>query len=253
MSQTTEKEKIVFNGTSYVETFFDDFSKGELDSTKWEKCPEWERQDIGCIWKNEYSYFKDGYLVLEANKVGDNLYSGAIRSKGKFKQGFGLYKIRFKAEKSSGCWYAFWLMNPDAEVIEGNAINGSEIDIVEILCNDKNMPEGKETYLNSAVHWDGYGKDHKMYANQYFIDDSFFDKWHEITFEWTPEYYKAYLDDAKEPYWSTVGKTKEYGGINIEENYLKITAEFGKWGGPIDEKLLPAHFYVDYVKVYKPE
>ncbi|MCQ2575476.1 MAG: glycoside hydrolase family 16 protein [Treponema sp.] len=253
VNEKSSDNKIVFNGKNYTKVFSDDFDGDTLDSTKWEKCPEWQRQDLGGYWCNDYAYLKDGNLVLEANKAGDKLLSGAIRSKGKFYQGYGLYKIRFKAEKSSGCWYAFWLMSETEEIINGTATTGAEIDIFEILSNDKNFPEGKQSYLNSAVHWDGYGKDHKSTANQHFIDDSFYDKWHEVTFEWTPEYYKAYLDDAKEPYWNTEGEAEKYGGINTKENYVKITAEFGKWGGPLIDNLLPAHMYVDWVKVYKPE
>ena len=33
--------------------------------------------------------------------------------------------------------------------------------------------------------------------------------------------------------------------------YLKITAEYGTWAGTIVPEQLPAHFYVDYVRVYK--
>ena len=35
-------------------------------------------------------------------------------------------------------------------------------------------------------------------------------------------------------------------------SYLIISAEFGTWGGEIDETQLPARFYVDYARVYSP-
>ena len=35
------------------------------------------------------------------------------------------------------------------------------------------------------------------------------------------------------------------------ETYLKITTEFGTWGGTVDDKLLPDALVVDYVRVYK--
>jgi len=248
------KEVINFNGTNYVQTFFDDFDGNELNSKLWERCPEWQRQDLGGYWKDECSYVKDGNLVLEARKEGDKLYSGAIRTNGKFEQGYGLYKIRFKAEKASGCWSAFWLMTEDEHNIGGGGVNGAEIDIFEILSNDPNMPEGKRKYLNSATHWDGYGAEHKMCANQYFIEDDFYNQWHEITFEWTKDHYKAWIDDKAEPYWdSDVQGAEAYGGINTHKNYIKITSEFGKWGGEVKEDMLPHHIYVDWVKAYKPE
>ena len=248
-----DAEKITFKGKNYIQTFSDDFDGDKLNSKNWEKCPEWQRQDLGGYWKNGCSYLKDGNLVIEAKKDDNTLVSGAIRSKNKFYQGYGLYKIRFKAEKTSGCWYAFWLMSETQGKIGNGSIDGAEIDIFEIISNDPNMPAGKKMYLNSAVHWDGYGAEHKSAGNQFMIDDSFYDQWHEITFEWTPEYYKAWLDDAETPYWDTTGQAEKYGGINTKPNYIKITAEFGKWGGPLKDEMLPCHLLVDWVKVYKPE
>ena len=248
------QESITFAGKNYICTFFDDFTGDSLDTKRWERCPEWQRQDLGGYWKNKCSYIKDGNLVLEAKKENGTLISGGIRSVNKFEQTHGLYKIRFKAEKASGLWYAFWLMTEKEKIIGNGAKDGGEIDIFEVLPNDPWQQEGKRTYLNSAVHWDGYGAEHKSHANQYFIDDSFYDKWHEITFEWTEDYYKAYLDDSEVPYWdSTKDGAQAWGGIVQSRNYMKITAEFGKWGGPVDESSLPAHFYVDWVKVYKAE
>ena len=248
------KETISFNGKNYAQTFVDDFDGTDLNSKNWERCPEWQRQDAGGYWKNSCSFLEDGNLVIEAKIDNGTPVSGAIRSKGKFEQKCGLYKIRFKAEKASGLWYAFWLMSDKVSNIGNGAKDGGEIDIFEILPNDPWQTAGKKTYLNSAVHWDGYGKEHKSHGSQYFIDDSFYNNWHEVTFEWTPEYYKAYLDDSEKPFWdSTKEGAAAWGGIVESKNYMKITAEFGKWGGPIDKTALPARLYVDWVKVYKAE
>ena len=249
------EESISFAGKNYIPVFYDDFNGKELDEDRWERCPEWPRQDAGGYWSNNCSFLEEGNLVIEAKKdENGKLVSGAVRSKGKFEQNGGLYKIRFKAEKASGLWYAFWLMTDRVSKIGGGAVNGGEIDIIEILPNDPWQEEGKKTYLNSAVHWDGYGDRHKSHGSQYYIDDSFYDQWHEVTFEWTSEYYKAYLDDSSEPFWdSTIEGAETWGGIVKSSNYMKITAEFGKWGGEIAEDALPARMYVDWVKVYKAE
>lgn len=244
---------MIFNGTKYVQVFEDDFDGDTLNPNNWEKCPEWQRQDHGGYWKDDCSWVENSMLVLEAKKGKETWESGAIRANGKFEQGYGVYQIKFKIDrKTSGLWYAFWLMGHNVDKVGGGAVDGGEIDIFEVIPNDPYMKKGEEIYLNSAVHWDGYGKDHKSTASKVLIDDSFYDKWHTVTFEWTPTYYKAYLDDAKEPYWNTEGKAEEYGGIVRQKNYMKITAEFGKWGGDVDEEKLPAHMYVDWVKVYKP-
>ncbi|MCR4580580.1 MAG: glycoside hydrolase family 16 protein [Treponema sp.] len=248
------EESLQFNGRSYKRTFYDDFTGDDLDQARWERCPEWQRQDTGGYWSNESTYLKDDSLIIEAKRKDGTLYSGGIRSKGKFEQTRGLYKIRFKVEKASGLWYAFWLMTDKVNNLSGGAKNGGEIDIFEVLPNDKWQEEGKKTYLNSAVHWDGYNTHHKSHASMYFIDDSFYDKWHEVAFEWTEDYYKAYLDDSTEPFWdSTIDGAEAWGGIVQTRNYIKITSEFGTWGGPVDDDALPAKMYVDWVKVYKAE
>ncbi len=249
-----EAEKITFKGKDYVQTFYDDFDGDKLNSKLWEKCPEWQRQDVGGYWKNDCTTVKNSMLILESKKDGKNLYSGAVRTKGKFEQAYGLYKIRFKTEKTSGCWSAFWLMTDDEHNIGGGAVDGAEIDIFEIISNDPWKPAGQKRYLNSAIHWDGYGKEHKSFGSQYYFDEDFYDQWHEITFEWTKDYYKAWLDDNEKPYWdSEVAGASKYGGINTHKNYVKITSEFGKWGGEIVDELLPHHIYIDWVKIYKAE
>lgn len=242
---------IVFNGTEYIQTFYDDFEEDKLNTSRWERCPEWERQDRGGYWKDSDSYIQDGNLVIEA-RSGETLESGAVRTKGKFEQKGGLYQIRFKVEKASGLWYAFWLMSDKEGSIGNGAIDGGEIDIFELVPNqDPYAADGKINYLNSAVHWDGYGDHHQSKGSQWYYDDSFYDEWHTVTFEWTDNYYKAYLDDSKTPYWSTVGQTEAYGGIVKSRNYIKLTAEFGSWAKETDYEALPAHMYVDWVKVYK--
>lgn len=250
-----EAESISFAGKNYSRTFYDDFNGTQLDDKRWVRCPEWKRQDAGGWWRNECSFIENGSLVIEAKRDSEGtLVSGAVRTKGKFEQNCGLYKIRFKAEKASGLWYAFWLMTDKVSKIGGGAKDCGEIDIFEILPNDPWQEKGHNTYLNSAVHWDGYESSHKSHYSLYFIDDTFYESWHEVTFEWTEKYYKAYLDDSTEPFWdSTIDGDEAWGGIVRTSNYIKITAEFGKWGGEIDENALPARMYVDWIKVYKAD
>lgn len=243
----TSGEEFVFKNETYVQTFNDDFSGTKLDTRKWEKCPEWKRQDLGGYWEEDCSYVKDGSLIVECKKNGSKLVSGAVRTKGKFEQAEGLYKFRFKAEKSSGLWYAIWLMCDDEHKVGNGAVDGAEIDMIEILANDQWQKEGEKQYINSAVHWDGYDSNHKSKGSKHFITDNFFNEWHECVFVWDSEGYKLWLDD--ELIWDADGK--DYGGTNTKPTYIKITAEFGKWGGPVDDSLLPAKMYVDYISAYK--
>ena len=247
-SEPQPAEKFRFNENEYVQTFFDDFTENSLDFTKWEKCPEWQRQDLGGYWNNDCSYVQNGNLIIECKKEGDSLLSGAVRTKDRFNQAEGLFKFRFKAEKSSGLWYAIWLMCDEEKNIGNGAIDGAEIDIIEIIANDPWEQEGKKQYINSAVHWDGYEEGtHQSNGSKHYIDDNFFGEWHECIFIWESTGYKLYLNENL--IWNAKGS--DYGGTNTIPTYIKITAEFGTWGGEIKEELLPAKMYVDYMAVYK--
>ncbi len=242
-----EKEPVSrdsYDLADYEVVFEDDFDGEDLDMRKWSRCPEWQRQDHGGFWENDCVYLKDGNLVLESRRGKEHLESGAVRTKTKFQQVGGAYQIRFKAEKKSGVWSAFWLMYSGKPVIDGTAETDGEIDIFEIISNDRG-----QKYLNSAVHWDGYGKEHRSKGAKAPITDDFYDQWHTCTFFWGEDYYVAFLDDSETPYWK--GKVSEYGGPAVTPHYIKVTSEFGKWNGPVVDEQLPSYFLVDWVKAYK--
>lgn len=265
LSSSSEPKQVFppdsYDLADYTQVFFDDFNGTKLDETKWSRCPQWQRQDHGGYWSDECSYVKDGNLVLEARNNNGRLESGAIRSrydfdegansgKIKFGQEFGAYQIRFKAEKRSGLWSAFWLMYANRPDEDGTAKYDGEIDIFEIIPND----QGK-MYMNSATHWDGYGSYHQQRNARHYIDNSFYGKWHTVTFFWGAEKYKAFLDDEKEPFLDVY--VDAFGEPALGDHYMKITSEFGKWAGAVDPTLStkPSYFLVDWVKAYqrKPE
>lgn len=265
-----ELKEVEFNGKTYSEIFYDDFDGTELDKSKWEKCPEWERQTHmkrHGWWSDKCSYVKDGNLVLECKKDADGkLISGGIRSISKdysrtmFKNSTGVYEIKFKVEKGSGFWYAFWLFaNNDEAHIGNGARNGAELDCFEILPGKSgwahNGNPNSENHMMTTLHWDAYGAAHKMKGTDGIdvteFDKNFYDNWHVFQFEWGTESYDCYLDGKL--LWSMSGK--EYGeGICEEPGYMKITTEFGEWGGEIDSVIQGGDarkMLVDYVKVYK--
>lgn len=249
------------------EYFFDDFDGDKLDGTKWARCPEWERQtgmENHGWWSDSCSYVKDGNLVIECKKDKDGrLISGGIRSISKdysnvmFKGSQGIYEIKFKAEKGSGFWYAFWLLanNDDAHIGNG-AKDGAEIDCFELLpgaswWNYKGKNQKIEDRFMTTVHWDGYGSAHKSKGTDGIkltdFDSEFYDNWHIYKFIWNEDSYTCYLDDTF--LWSMNGA--DYGGICTVPGYLKITAEFGEWGGEVDSVINEGgsrKLLVDYVK-----
>ena len=233
----------------YIETFYDDFDGNELDSTKWHKSAEQERQqgmkDHGW-WKNECSYIEDGKLVIESRKEGDSLVSGSIETSGIFEQTRGIYEIRFKCQKTSGLWYAFWLMdnNNDTAHIGNGAVDAAEIDIFELVPNE---PYHGPNYFKTTINYDAYGAAHQADSSPNAnIDDSFYDNWHIAKFVWGKEAYELYLDEEL----LYVMEGEDYGGMCEGKNYMIVSAEFGEWGGSVKENLLPARMYVDWIKAY---
>lgn len=236
---------VTFAGKKYTLTFSDDFDS--LDSSKWAYCPQQKRQDAGGVWRNSCSSFEDGNYVITCDVAEDGTpISGGIRSRNKFEQTYGLYNIRFKMEKAEGLWYAFWLLSQkmnDSTVGHG-AVDGAEIDIIEVV------PHEKELY--TTIHWDGYGNNWDHKGEAFPIDDSFYDTYHDLWFLWDKKGYKLYLDGTAEENLIFNLPGKKYGkGTCKEPCYMKITAEYGTWGGKIDTEQLPAHFYIDYVRVYE--
>lgn len=244
-AQTEPSDEVTFEGKKYSLTFADDFDS--LDKSRWSYCPQQKRQDAGGEWRDSCSKVENGNYVITCS-VTDNgtPISGGIQTRRKFEQTYGLYHMRFKMEKSSGLWYAFWLLTDKMSpfTVGDGAKDGAELDILEVV------PASKEFCM--TVHWDGYGRNHQKKGETIYISDDFFDKYHELWYVWDKDGYRLYLDGTDEDCLIFNFTGTDYGeGACAVPCYLLISAEFGSWGGKIDKAQLPAHFYVDYVQVYK--
>ena len=245
LSFASSSEEIVFNGKRYALTMSDDFDI--WDKTKWSKCPQEKRQDAGGYWANKCSTVEDGNLVITCTMTNNGIpMSGGVQTKRAFDQTFGLYHFRFKMDKADGLWYAFWLlsdsMGNDRTGGKG-AVDGAELDILEVVPHTGDF--------EMSIHWDGYFEHLKSYSEGIRVSDDFYDTYHEIWYLWNEDGYKLYLDctDEKSLVFSVSGKDHGDGTCKVP-SYLIISAEYGTWGGEIDETQLPAHFYVDYARVY---
>lgn len=237
-----------FDGCEYIETFADDFDGTELDYAKWHRCNQEERQ--GTMknhgwWSDSCSYVADGSLVIDNRQLDGIFFSGAIETAGVFEQAHGLYEVKFKCENTSGLWYAFWLLGDNDDKHIGNgAKDAAEIDIWELVPKE---PNDGPNHFKTTIHWDGYGAAHKSKSSPlYSPNDDFYNVWHVAQFVWGKDSYKLFLDGVllyELP-------AKDFGGMCEGKAHIIISSEFGDWGGPIDERLLPAKMYVDYVKVY---
>ncbi|MBQ2749036.1 MAG: glycoside hydrolase family 16 protein [Clostridia bacterium] len=230
-----EPEVREINGKQYVETFYDDFDGRKLDTTKWELCPEWQRQDAGGYWDHDMISLKDGNLVVRAALEDGVPKSGAIRSRGLFSQNQGYFEIRCTLQTAKGYWFAFWLMDENMQSVSGNgAEDGAEIDIME--------SHDITGCINHAIHWDGYENFHKSESMIHY-DPAMYEGYHTYALEWTDSEYIFYVDGVES--WRT-----SYPGMCQNPLYLKISSEFGTWAGSYDPAEFPSDVFVDYVKVF---
>jgi len=245
--------------------FADEFDGTSLDTTKWDLCPEIDRQGHSS-WRDDMVFLKDGLLHLKfardsgigAIKTKDTalaetwIRSGAIRTQTKdskiiFSNIFGYYEARIKFPKVGGTWGAFWLMSPTQRIISEDGRNGTEIDIVETIGNH----DGK---YNAALHWNGYGEHHKFVTSNAAGSkpvNIFDEEFHTFALDWSPEEYVFYVDGQE--FWRVDGGPRfKNSSINQNPNYIKLTVESGVpgWVGDIPKDFTEGEMLVDYVRVY---
>ncbi|MDD2630508.1 MAG: glycoside hydrolase family 16 protein [Limnochordia bacterium] len=216
-------------------TFEDDFEGDRIDLTKWSYLPNWKRHDG--YWSPEEAFLDgEGHLIIQVNEREGTYYSGAVATRDRFEQAYGYYEIRCQLPKEEGFWTAFWLMTDGVQQLGNEGRDGTEIDIFE-------SPFSKEDRIQHALHWDGYGPEHRSAGYAPYIK-GIYEGFHTFALEWNVDEYIFYVD-GKET-WRTSA-----GGVSQVPSYLKITAEVGPWGGDIRRATLPAQLVVDYVRVYE--
>jgi len=224
--------------------FNDDFDGVELDSTKWEKCPEWERQGKS-QWKNDLSYVDgEGNLILKMdwNKDTQLVDCGAVRTLGRFAYGYGYYEARIRFTSHYGAWGAFWMMCGRVSSETGGATDGVEIDVIESIDNQNGA-------YNHNLHWDGYGQQHKAANPALITKNNVYDgEYHTFGVHRSETGYAFYIDGH-------LSSIVPYASCEPcpEDGYIKLTCESAAWsGGGTDECIddMPAQMIVDYVRVW---
>lgn len=216
----------------------DEFNGNVLDDTKWSAAPEWYRQG-GSYWsKNNYEMTGNGQVKLKVTQENGNVYAGAIRTHKKFDKKYGYFETRCKIPEIQGGWAAFWMM-PYGNQPGNSGNDGTEIDIFESI----NGWRGK---IQHALHWDGYGADHKHASQSMDRPDLYDGAYHKFGVMWTPEEYIFYIDNVET--WRTTA-----GGVADVNQYLKLTMEIsgdtwpGNWANQNPKNI---DWLVDYVRVY---
>jgi beta-glucanase (GH16 family) len=211
----------------------DEFDGNRLNETKWEVPADSKRRN-GWWMGKAVALDGQGHLVISTLKEKDKYIDGCVRTKGKFEHTFGYYVARIQFQKCPGHWSAFWLMGSGVLKVGDEGRDGTEIDIMEKPWLDDR--------IHHALHWDGYGKQHK-YANKDIKVPGIMKGFHTFGLLWAPDRYVFYVDGRAT--WRT-----KAGGVCQVPLYIKLSDEIGKWAGDINQAELPDRFLVDYVRVY---
>ena len=167
-----------------------------------------------------------------------------------FGQRFGYFEARMKPALVSGSWTAFWLMPASVHGVDNSGRDGCEIDIVETFgFNPGTGPADtrRDTSVNLAIHYDGYGSAHKGRSVRIPMTDidGRYRTWGLL---WTPTCYVWYIDGQE------VWRITDPALISQQIQYLKLTTEtvLANWTGGDNVSLsdYPRETLVDWVKVW---
>ena len=229
----------------------DEFNGTSLDATKWSV--------------NEPGVWGDAINSGSAAKVGNGAltittytdpsngknYAAVLGTQDHFLKTYGYFESRIKFNSSPGMWSAFWLESPTVGKPLGDpATAGVEIDVTEHRATDDTGAGITDRY-NTALHWDGYGANHKTVGHLNGpVSGLGNGSWHTYGLLWEPDGYTFYVDDV--PMWT---KTSP---VSAAPEYLLLSSEVqdNSWAG-----FIPAAGYgslaasttnmqVDYVHVY---
>jgi beta-glucanase (GH16 family) len=234
-SQTFDPNNPLASG--YTRVFFDDFTLGYLDTTKW--YPGWPwGSGLNNTYPNDEALpsdvtFSNGvvqFAVKRQRSPSKKRYStAAATTYGKFSQTYGYWEASVRMPNHAhGLWPAFWLV----------AADGSwppEIDIFEWLGNSPNT-------IYMALH---YGANNSQEQTIYTGSD-YSAGYHKIGVLWTPTTVTWFIDGVQ--------RGMATSGVPTKPMAIILNNDTGGWNGNAVDRttVFPALLAVDYVAVWKP-
>ena len=226
----------------YALVWRDEFEGDTIDPEKWSPWRLGPRRDA-INTPDAVSLDGEGRLVITTTRVAEEDGSPGYRTGGvwtpeTYLARYGYFETRMKVQGEVGFWSAFWLQSPSmGRHIGDPAKGGVEIDVIEYLCNGKNLNKAKH-----AIHWDGYGEHHKVDHHESERPGTHVG-FHTYALEWKPDELIFFVDG--EETWRT---DKAVPRI---EQFMILSCEVGSWAGDIGDADLPERVLVDWVRVWQ--
>jgi beta-glucanase (GH16 family) len=227
---------------AYHLVWSDEFNGTNVDTSVW----HFETGASG--WGNhEQEYYQpanatveNGNLVITAKKdnSGTHPYTSArMKTQGSRAFVYGKLEARMKLPVGLGLWPAFWMLGADVDTVPWP--RSGEIDIMEHINTD--------SIIYGTMHW--FNGKHVQSGGHLASSPA---EWHVYGIEWDADSIRWYVDNM------------EYHSADITKNnteafhhpffFLLNLAVGGDWPKQIiNDSLLPAKMYVDWVRVYQKE
>jgi len=249
----------------WVKTFDEEFDGPKIDQTKWNIYGPnfWDRASH---WSKDNLIIEDGMAKLHfehkrgfhndnsdpkvkpENLTGEkqsDYACGYLDTYGKWVQRYGYFEARLKLPRAPGLWPTFWMM-PDRGAAAGpqwkrgdTGNGGMELDIMEHLTR-----WGPYRY-NIALHFDGYGKDHKAVGSPWNYVQADKDGFITSGLLWLPGS-TVFYGNGKE-----LWRWDDPRVSNVPSHFIFEVTTGGWDNNAVDNKQLPADYLIDYVRVWQ--
>jgi beta-glucanase (GH16 family) len=244
-------------------TFNEEFDGPAIDAKKWNIYgPNY--WDKASHWTKDNLILKDGKAIFRfekkrgphnddpkskpqnmTGKIESDYACGYLDTYGKWLQRYGYFEARVKLPQVPGLWPTFWMM-PDRgpaagpQWARGDTGKGAmELDIMEHLTR-----WGPYRY-NIALHFDGYGKEHKSVGSPFNYTQADKDGFITSGLLWTPGATVFYCNGKE--MWRWEGERVS----NVQSHFIFEVTTGGWDNNAVDDKQLPADYVVDYVRAWQ--
>ncbi|MET7001518.1 glycoside hydrolase family 16 protein [Chitinophaga defluvii] len=169
--------------------------------------------------------------------------SASINTDNKFTVTYGRIEVKAKLPQGGGIWPAIWMLGADRS--NGGWPMTGEIDIMEFIGKEPNNIYGTIHYAKPD------GKSHTSSGNHIAVPD-LHPGFHIYAIEWDEQKIDIFCDDSMYHRFNIDAANRTTDNPFRKPFYLLLNLAIGgAWPGPIDDKLLPQEFVVDYVRVYQ--
>lgn len=169
--------------------------------------------------------------------------SASINTLGRASWKYGRVEVRAKLPQGGGIWPAIWMMGVNRSEV-GWPYCG-EIDVLEFIGSQPGQ-------IHGTVHYPGTPPHRSTSNGGKTTGENLHTEFHVYAMEWDEEKITIFFDD--QPYHTFSLDAAGEGADNPFRKpfYLLINLAMGAdWPGPVDDKVLPQQYVVDYVRVYQ--